>query len=114
MKAYCGNDGKIRLFRPNENFKRMNNSASRLCLPTFDMEEMRLCLNRFVEIEKDWVPQEEGYSLYLRPTMIGTEVRGDLVELYVNEEVIWPYILNNPALVSIIFVIILFFYKCSS
>ena len=52
----------------------MNNSAERICLPTFDTEEMRLCLHRFVEIEKDWVPQKEGCSLYLRPTMIGTEV----------------------------------------
>lgn len=74
MKAYCGDDGKIRLFRPSCNFERMNNSASRICLPNFDAEEMRLCLHRFVELEKDWVPQEEGCSLYLRPTMIGTEV----------------------------------------
>ena len=75
MKAYCGDDGKIRLFRPTCNFERMNNSASRICLPNFDTEEMRLCLHRYVETEKDWVPQEEGCSLYLRPTMIGTEVR---------------------------------------
>lgn len=75
MKAYCGQDGKIRLFRPSDNFERMLNSARRACLPTFDSEEMRLCLHKFVETEKDWVPQVEGCSLYLRPTMIGTEVR---------------------------------------
>lgn len=76
MKAYYGDDGKIRLFRPVENFARMNNSATRVCLPTFDPEELRLCLHKFVEIEKDWVPQAEGCSLYIRPTMIGTEVCG--------------------------------------
>ena len=74
MKAFCGDDGKIRLFRPIENFNRMNNSAERICLPTFDNEEMRQCLHRYVELEKDWVPQGRGCSLYLRPTMIGTEV----------------------------------------
>lgn len=79
MKAYYGEDGKIRLFRPIENFKRMNDSAARCVLPTFDSEEMRLCLHKFVEIEKDWVPQAEGCSLYIRPTMIGIEVKYSLL-----------------------------------
>ena len=89
MKAYCGDDGKIRLFRPTCNFERMNNSASRICLPNFDSEEMRLCLHRYVETEKDWVPQEEGCSLYLRPTMIGTEVRR-IVYIKENKLRPWP------------------------
>ncbi|KAF6032986.1 BCAT1 [Bugula neritina] len=72
-KAYCGDDKKIRMFRPTDNCQRMHDSAARIALPTFDIEELRLCLHRFVEVEKNWVPDQPGFSLYIRPTMIGTE-----------------------------------------
>jgi len=62
------------MFRPTDNCQRMHDSAARIALPTFDIEELRLCLHRFVEVEKNWVPDQPGFSLYIRPTMIGTEV----------------------------------------
>jgi branched-chain amino acid aminotransferase len=73
MKAYRAEDGSIRLFRPLENVKRLNNSAERLCLPTIDEEACLDILNTLVELEKDWVPHSEGTSLYLRPFLYGND-----------------------------------------
>jgi branched-chain amino acid aminotransferase len=71
-KAYRGDDDKIRLFRPLENAKRMNFSAKRLCLPTFDEEEFVKCVKGIVHVDANWVPSERDTSLYIRPTLIGT------------------------------------------
>ncbi|XP_013408204.1 branched-chain-amino-acid aminotransferase, cytosolic [Lingula anatina] len=73
MKAFRGVDGKIRLFRPEENMKRMNNSATRCCLPNFDGLELLKCIKKLIRVEKDWVPHSTSSSLYIRPTFIGTE-----------------------------------------
>ena len=56
LKAYRTPAGEVQMFRPAENFKRMNNSAERLCLPQFDVEDAVEYLRKFVEVEKDWVP----------------------------------------------------------
>ena len=72
LKAYCCKDG-IRLFRPTENIKRMNNSAERLCLPQLDEKFALKAMETLVELDKDWVPHSEGTSLYLRPFMIGAD-----------------------------------------
>lgn len=72
LKAYRCKDG-IRLFRPTENIKRMNNSAERLCLPELDEEFALKAMETLVELDKDWVPHSEGTSLYLRPFMIGAD-----------------------------------------
>lgn len=73
LKAYRTAEGKVQLFRPIENVRRMNNSADRLCMPTMPEEEMVECITKFVDVEKDWVPHSEGTSLYLRPFLIGTD-----------------------------------------
>lgn len=73
MKAYRGVDGKIRLFRPMHNMARMNLTASRACLPTFDGHELVECIRRLVVLDQEWVPHDTSSSLYIRPTMIGTE-----------------------------------------
>ncbi|OZJ03108.1 hypothetical protein BZG36_03375 [Bifiguratus adelaidae] len=73
MKAYKDKDGKIRLFRPDMNMKRMNKSAARITLPTFDGDEFLALIKKFVKEDAKWIPNERGYSLYLRPTMIGTQ-----------------------------------------
>lgn len=71
LKAYRRDDGHIQLFRPEENAKRMNNSAERVCMPTLDVDYQVKAMKMLVELEKDWVPHKPGTSLYLRPTMIG-------------------------------------------
>ena len=74
MKAYRDANDNIRLFRPLDNVKRLNSSAKRISLPTFNEEEFYKLLKEFVKVEKDWIPKAQGYSLYLRPTMIATQV----------------------------------------
>jgi len=73
MKAYRRPDGEVQLFRPEENMKRMNNSAERLSLPLLDEEFALEALKTFVNMEKDWVPSAPGTSLYLRPFLFGND-----------------------------------------
>lgn len=73
MKAYRGFDGKIRLFRPDLNMKRLLASAKRLSLPEFDADEFQRCLMKLVAIDHEWVPKSTSSTLYIRPTFIGTE-----------------------------------------
>ncbi len=73
MKAYRAEDGRILLFRPQENFKRMNVSNDRLCIPQMDEQMMLESLVELLKVEKDWVPHLPGTSLYIRPFVIATE-----------------------------------------
>uniref|UniRef100_H3H8F1 Branched-chain-amino-acid aminotransferase n=2 Tax=Phytophthora ramorum TaxID=164328 RepID=H3H8F1_PHYRM len=73
MKAYVDAEGHIRLFRPDMNMKRLNSSMKRLLLPEFDGDELTKCLAELIRVDRDWVPQGEGYSLYIRPTGISTQ-----------------------------------------
>lgn len=72
MKAYVQN-GKIALFRPLDNFTRMNESAKRMALPTIDENFILNALEQLLIIEKDWIPTSEGTSLYIRPFMFGID-----------------------------------------
>lgn len=73
MKAYRGKDGSLYLFRPADNFRRMNASAERLCMPTIDVDGTVDALKKLVQLEKEWIPRSSGASMYIRPTMIATE-----------------------------------------
>uniref|UniRef100_F1RL81 Branched-chain-amino-acid aminotransferase, mitochondrial n=1 Tax=Sus scrofa TaxID=9823 RepID=F1RL81_PIG len=73
LKAYKGGDQRVRLFRPWLNMDRMLRSALRLCLPSFDKVELLECIRRLVEVDRDWVPDSAGTSLYVRPVLIGNE-----------------------------------------
>ncbi len=75
LKAYRAADGRILLFRPWENFKRLNNSNERLCIPKIDEELALEGLIKLVNIEKDWIPHVENASLYIRPFIIATEAK---------------------------------------
>ena len=72
MKCYSTKSGGLRLFRPDRNMARLNSSMNRLAMPSFDGGEMTSLLKEFCKVEESWVPQGAGYSLYLRPTAIGT------------------------------------------
>lgn len=41
---------------------------------TFDGDELIMCIKKLVSIDKEWVPRSDKASLYIRPTLIGTEV----------------------------------------
>jgi branched-chain amino acid aminotransferase len=73
LKAYRGNDDKIYLFRPTDNLKRMNVSATRMCMPEIPVDVVYSAMKKLVDLDKDWVPKADGATLYIRPTMIATE-----------------------------------------
>ncbi|XP_068855368.1 branched-chain-amino-acid aminotransferase, mitochondrial isoform X2 [Aphelocoma coerulescens] len=73
LKAFRGDDDKIRLFRPELNMERMERSARRVCLPEFDGRELLECIRALVRLEGRWVPRDPQSSLYIRPVFIGTE-----------------------------------------
>ena len=73
LKAYRTADGEIQLFRPEENFKRLNLSNERLVIPAIDEEFALHALKELLKIEKDWVPHSEGASLYIRPFIIACD-----------------------------------------
>jgi branched-chain amino acid aminotransferase len=72
-KAYRRPDGHINLFRPWENMKRFNESARRMAMPTVDEEDHLSAIVQLVTMEHEWVPNQPGSSLYIRPVMIATQ-----------------------------------------
>ena len=74
MKAYrCPKDSSLRLFRPDKNMARFNKSAARIALPTFDGPTLTTLIGRLCSLDSRFIPNARGYSLYLRPTLIGTQ-----------------------------------------
>ncbi len=73
LKAYRSADGRILLFRPEENARRMNVSNRRMCIPEIDEELWVHCVKEAVSVDRDWVPYEEGTSLYIRPFVFATD-----------------------------------------
>lgn len=73
MKAYKDKNGKVFLFRPEENWKRINNSAKRLGMPEIPKEYFMDGIKTLVDLDKEWIPTGEAESLYLRPVYIGIE-----------------------------------------
>ena len=73
MKAYKNESGEIFLFRPQENARRINESASRLCMPEVPEEMFMEALKQLIEIDSDWVPSLDGSSLYIRPYLFASE-----------------------------------------
>ncbi len=73
LKAYRGADGKARLFRPDMNAKRTTNTNKRLCIPYLPEEDFVEAVKAVVKVDEDWIPTEEGTSLYIRPFIIATD-----------------------------------------
>ena len=74
LKAFRNEAGEVRVFRPEENFKRMNRSADRMCIPRIDEKVALEGLFELLRIEKDWIPTAPGTALYIRPSIIATNV----------------------------------------
>jgi len=72
LKAYRNSDGGINLFRPEENVKRFNRSAKRMVMPEVDKNLHLEAIKKLVNLDQNWVPDQDGSSLYIRPTMIAT------------------------------------------
>lgn len=67
MKAYRDKDHNIWLFRPEDNYKRLNVSSKRMAMPELPKEYFMEGLKTLLQLDRDWIPQSEGSSLYVRP-----------------------------------------------
>ncbi len=73
LKAFKTKSGRIQLFRPEQNFRRLNRSAARMCIPPVDEGFALEALKELLRLEKRWVPGVAGTSLYIRPTIIAMD-----------------------------------------
>jgi len=73
MKCYRSDCGKLLLFRPEMNFKRLNRSDERLCIPHIDEDFALKALETLIKIDREWVPSLSGTSLYIRPFVFASE-----------------------------------------
>ncbi len=75
LKAFAGDDEEdIYLFRPDVNISRFNKSCERLCIPTIDPKLFMDEMSKLIRQERDWIPRAPGTSLYVRPTIIATDI----------------------------------------
>lgn len=73
MKAYKNESGEVLLFRAKDNWKRLNVSAERMCMPSIPKDVFMKGLVEWLKLDKQWVPSAKGSSLYIRPFMIATD-----------------------------------------
>ncbi len=73
MKANKSESGEIMIFRPDLNAKRFTESCERLCMPAIPEDLFVELIKRVVDVDRNWVPGREGYSLYIRPFMFATD-----------------------------------------
>lgn len=92
MKAFRGRDGGIYTFRWRDNFRRMNQSVKRLCIPEIDVDFVFDALKKLVVLDKEWIPKSSGASLYIRPVVIATE---PALGVRISDEYLY-YIMTGP------------------
>ena len=73
IKAYKNQTGEAAIFRPDENFKRFNLSAERMCMPQVPEEIFMEGMRQLIELDKDWIPNMQDHALYIRPFMFSTD-----------------------------------------
>jgi len=73
MKAIKGENGATLLFRPLENWTRLNFSARRMSMPELPKSIFMDALEKWLQIDSDWIPEKKGSALYIRPLMIATD-----------------------------------------
>ncbi len=73
LKAHKTKDGRILLFRPDQNFLRFNRSAERMCMAKVPESYFIDGLKELIKLDKDWIPEGDGQSLYIRPFLIADD-----------------------------------------
>ncbi len=73
MKAHLDANNNVVLFRPMDNFARLNRSCERLCMATINPQIMLDGLSELIKIDKDWIPKTEDGALYIRPFIFATD-----------------------------------------
>ena len=74
MKAYRRPDGRIQLFRPGMNAKRMARTAERMVIPELPEDILLSAVEALIKEDADWMPKAEGTSMYIRPFIFGNEI----------------------------------------
>lgn len=73
VKAYKDPEGNPLIFRPQDNWKRMNISAERMGMPQIPEDLFMQGMKELISLDRDWIPEGEGTSLYIRPYMFATD-----------------------------------------
>lgn len=73
LKAFMGDDGRVRVFRPDMNAARLRASCERLCIPPIDDEVFHGAIHELILLDHRWIPRERGQSLYIRPIVFSSE-----------------------------------------
>ena len=73
IKAYKNQQGQSYIFRPFDNFKRFNISAERMAMPQISEEIFIEGMRQLIDLDKNWIPQQEDHSLYIRPFMFSND-----------------------------------------
>ena len=73
IKAYKDQEGQAFIFRPQENYRRFNISAERMQMPAIPEEIFIQGMQQLVALDKNWIPQKEDHSLYIRPFMFASD-----------------------------------------
>jgi branched-chain amino acid aminotransferase len=73
LKAYKTPDGRVLLFRPYMNAARTNRTNERMCIPAIDEELFVEAIRAIVNVDRDWIPDKPGTSLYIRPFIFADE-----------------------------------------
>lgn len=73
LKAYSNEEKQALVFRPLDNWRRMNISAERMCMPYLPEDVFMEGIQMLIELDRDWIPTTEGSSLYIRPFMFSSD-----------------------------------------
>ena len=73
IKAYKDAKGEAYIFRPHDNFKRFNISAERMEMPQVPEELFMEGMRMLIDLDRNWIPQMEDHSLYIRPFMFSCD-----------------------------------------
>lgn len=73
LKAFRGEDGVVRIFRPERNAERFFSSCERLCIPPIDEDIFIKALDTLIALDHDWIPTRRGQAFYIRPLIFAAE-----------------------------------------
>lgn len=96
MKAFRTKSGDINIFRPQKHLARLNRSLERMVMPPIPEEIFMSGLHALIEVDQDWVPKDDGSTLYIRPLVFATESRlgvkvSDQYKLIIMTSPVGPY-----------------------
>src|SRR6476619_3287636 len=75
MKAFRMEDDRINIFRIEKHHERLSRSLNRMCMPSISMDLFRNALKQLIDIDRDWIPDVDGASLYIRSRVFASEAR---------------------------------------